>query len=139
MNALAKNVTPRAPATIDEQLEILRRAAQRGLSLAQRRDRVFVDIFQHLIDELERTAMASQPASALDDSKVRYHDDCQRIQTVLRVYCGEQRTLRECERLWVTHSDGTAANWLRLPADDEELAVCVSSKFPSNDHDILSR
>lgn len=41
-----------------EQLEILRRIAERGLSLAQRGDNDgfrYVDLFQHLLDEIKRT------------------------------------------------------------------------------------
>lgn len=42
---------------IQEQLAILRRSADRGLALAQRRDPGFIDIFQHLLDEIERTGV----------------------------------------------------------------------------------
>lgn len=38
-----------------EQLDILRRIAERGLRLAHSIDVRFVDIFQHTLDELERT------------------------------------------------------------------------------------
>lgn len=40
---------------LKSQLEILRRAAQRGIQLANRRDKEFVDIFQHILDEVKRT------------------------------------------------------------------------------------
>jgi len=37
------------------QLDIIRRIAERGLRAAQeRKDSQFVDLFQHLLDELER-------------------------------------------------------------------------------------
>jgi hypothetical protein len=39
----------------NDQLEVLRRISERGLSLAHRIDWRFVDIFQHLLDEIERT------------------------------------------------------------------------------------
>ena len=38
----------------DSQQAIIRRAAERGLALALKEDIRFVDIFQHIIDELER-------------------------------------------------------------------------------------
>lgn len=34
--------------------EILRRIAERGLSLAQEKDKQFIDIFQHMLDEIDR-------------------------------------------------------------------------------------
>ena len=37
-----------------EQIEVLRRSAERGLRLAHDLDTRFVDIFQHLLDEIER-------------------------------------------------------------------------------------
>ena len=40
-----------------EQVEILRRIAERGLKLAQQGDPgdyKFIDVFQHLLDEIER-------------------------------------------------------------------------------------
>lgn len=40
---------------LKSQLEILRRAADRGMSMAQKRDKAFVDIFQHILDEVKRT------------------------------------------------------------------------------------
>lgn len=133
MNDLAKIAAP-SLATLQEQLEILRQLVQRALPIAQQRNRTDVDVFQRLIDKIERTEIAIQLVlDASDDSTLRYPDDCRRIQTVLRVYCDEHRTLRECEKLWISHSDGTAANWMNLPADDEELAACVSTSFSSND------
>lgn len=38
-----------------ENLEILRRQAERGLALAQKHDPVFVDIFQHMLDTIKQT------------------------------------------------------------------------------------
>jgi len=38
----------------DEQREILRRIAESGLEKAHKEDASFVDIFQHLLDEIER-------------------------------------------------------------------------------------
>lgn len=40
---------------LDEQFEILRRIAERGLNLAHDADTRFIDLFQHTLDELERT------------------------------------------------------------------------------------
>ena len=37
-----------------EQVDIIRRSAERGLKLAQNEDKKFIDIFQHILDELER-------------------------------------------------------------------------------------
>jgi hypothetical protein len=37
-----------------ERLEILRRIAERGRKLALENDPLFVDIFQHMLDELAR-------------------------------------------------------------------------------------
>lgn len=34
--------------------DVLRRIAERGLAMAHRRDPAFVDIFQHLLDEIAR-------------------------------------------------------------------------------------
>lgn len=36
------------------QLEIIRRSADRGMALALKRDKAFVDIFQHILDETKR-------------------------------------------------------------------------------------
>lgn len=36
-----------------EQIEVLRRVAERGLSFAIEKDYRFVDIFQHLLDEIK--------------------------------------------------------------------------------------
>lgn len=44
---------------LDEQLDILRRIGERGMSLAHKIDSNFVDIFQHLLDEIERTKKAN--------------------------------------------------------------------------------
>lgn len=40
---------------LKSQLEILRRTADRGKAMALRRDKEFIDIFQHLLDEIKRT------------------------------------------------------------------------------------
>jgi hypothetical protein len=40
---------------VQEQIEVLRRIAERGLNLAHKIDTRFVDIFQHMLDEIERT------------------------------------------------------------------------------------
>ena len=40
---------------VEERLEILRRIAERGLTYALENCHPQVDIFQHLIDEIERT------------------------------------------------------------------------------------
>lgn len=37
-----------------DQREILRRIAERGMKMAHEHDKQFVDIFQHLLDEIER-------------------------------------------------------------------------------------
>lgn len=37
---------------MEEQLEILRRIAERGLKKAQREQSQYVDLFQHLLDEI---------------------------------------------------------------------------------------
>lgn len=39
---------------IRDQLDILRRISDRGLSLAYKLDTRFVDLFQHLLDEIHR-------------------------------------------------------------------------------------
>lgn len=47
---------------MSEQLEILRRISERGLKLAlesDAHDLRFVDLFQHLIDEIKRTREAA--------------------------------------------------------------------------------
>ena len=42
--------------TVSEQLEILRRISERGLNTAQiNKESSYVDIFQHLLDEIQRT------------------------------------------------------------------------------------
>lgn len=41
-------------------LEIIRRIADRGLSIAQAEDAKFVDIFQHLLDEIKRCYIAER-------------------------------------------------------------------------------
>ena len=43
-------------ATTEERLEIIRRIAERGMKLAHQnpKNNEFIDIFQHLLDELER-------------------------------------------------------------------------------------
>lgn len=46
-----------------EQLEILRRIAQRGLKLAQDNDTVSIDCWQHLLDELQRTQQLIEPSA----------------------------------------------------------------------------
>jgi hypothetical protein len=43
------------PDTIDSQLHIIRRIADRGLAFAHKKDTEFVDLFQHILDETERT------------------------------------------------------------------------------------
>jgi hypothetical protein len=48
---------------IAEQLEILRRIAERGLRLAQdntAHDARYIDLFQHMLDEIQRTKSARQ-------------------------------------------------------------------------------
>lgn len=122
-----------------EHLDHLRRTAERGLSIANRRDKVFVDVFQHMLDELERASIEGVAHGMTEDeAQVRYPEDCRRIQAALQIYGGEQHSLAECERLWETHNDGMAANLMRLPEDDEELAACVSRRFreEANEHDI---
>jgi hypothetical protein len=42
---------------VAEQLEILRRIAERGLRLAQREAPSMVDLWQHMLDEIERTRL----------------------------------------------------------------------------------
>lgn len=42
-----------SPLTLS-QISIIRRTAERGLKLAQQEDKKFIDIFQHMLDELER-------------------------------------------------------------------------------------
>jgi len=39
---------------LEERLQILRRIAERGLRLSQQRGPEFVDLFQHMLDELQR-------------------------------------------------------------------------------------
>lgn len=43
---------------VSEQLKILRRISERGLAFAHLTDTRFVDLFQHLQDEIERTKIA---------------------------------------------------------------------------------
>jgi hypothetical protein len=44
---------------VAEQIEILRRIAQRGLRAAQdHNDTRYIDLFQHLLDEIQRTKEA---------------------------------------------------------------------------------
>ncbi len=43
---------------VEEQFEILRRIAERGRNLAHDADTRFIDLFQHTLDELERTRKA---------------------------------------------------------------------------------
>ena len=40
--------------------DILRRIAERGMKLAHEKDTSFIDIFQHLLDEIERLSTQSQ-------------------------------------------------------------------------------
>lgn len=42
--------------------DILRRIAERGLKLAQDTDPKFIDIFQHLLDEIQRMTLQHQEA-----------------------------------------------------------------------------
>ena len=42
------------PIVIESQFDILRRSAERGLNMSIKNDSEFVDIFQHMIDEIER-------------------------------------------------------------------------------------
>ena len=42
------------PIVIESQFDILRRSAERGLNLALEKDIEFVDIFQHMLDEIDR-------------------------------------------------------------------------------------
>ena len=42
---------------VDDQLEILRRIADRGMNMAHDLEPSFIDIFQHLLDEIERTKL----------------------------------------------------------------------------------
>ena len=45
-----------AVSSVDRQLTILRRISDRGLKLAQEKEyNQFIDLFQHLLDEIERT------------------------------------------------------------------------------------
>jgi hypothetical protein len=106
-------------------MDELRRTARRGLALARRRDRVFVGIFQQLLDTMDLSAQ--QLGSEANEIPVRYPEDCERIQTVLQIYRNVQRTLLECEHLWLTYSESMAAGWMALPADDVDLATCVPS------------
>jgi len=47
---------------MDEQLEILRRIAKRGIGYSQQQnDSVQCDIWQHMLDEIQRTKLAYQP------------------------------------------------------------------------------
>ena len=45
-------------------MDILRRIAERGLKLAQDEDHRFIDLFQHLLDELPRVEQQHQEALA---------------------------------------------------------------------------
>lgn len=46
---------------LEEQLEILRRIAQRGKLFAERKgNEEFIDLFVHLLDEIERTKREPQ-------------------------------------------------------------------------------
>ena len=40
---------------VEEQIEVIRRAAERGLKLAQETSPVMVDVMQHIVDECLRT------------------------------------------------------------------------------------
>lgn len=39
---------------IEEQIDILRRITERGLRVAQEENSKYIDVFQHLLDEIER-------------------------------------------------------------------------------------
>ena len=58
---------------VTDQLEVLRRIADRGLTLAHRIDARFVDLFQYLLDEIERTKIQCEEAkiSSLQESSLR--------------------------------------------------------------------
>ena len=45
-------------------MNILRRIAERGLELAQREGNQFIDIFQHMLDEIERVTPNAEVSGA---------------------------------------------------------------------------
>ena len=47
-------------------LDILRRIAERGLKQAQRQQDGYVDLFQHMLDELERFVKAQEETKESD-------------------------------------------------------------------------
>lgn len=57
---------------------------------------------------------------------MRYRDDCERIQRVLADK-GISVTLAEAETLWDEVSDASAAGWLALPVEDEDLVLTINS------------
>lgn len=60
---------------IEEQLEILRRIAERGLAQAQERKTQDVDIWQHMLDEIARTKpMVGKHLYEVDDTITIWED-----------------------------------------------------------------
>lgn len=61
--------------TVEEQLDVLRRVAERGLALAETDLQVnasdFIDIFVHLLDEIDNTKRACSSTSEQRSSKPR--------------------------------------------------------------------
>lgn len=70
----------------------------------------------------------------LQISKIRYPEDCERIQRVAKEH-GEEITLTEAHYIWDDYSDLYSAGWLCLPDSDDDLWFRIKDYFREEDED----